>query len=72
MTLFFLVGNISEKYKDGLMIYDILNSVYQKAGKEIPFKVPYLVPVTNSLFGVVQFTHMYEYNPLKRAFRSHR
>lgn len=64
MTLMFLVGNIPEKYKDGLMIYEKLNAVYQKAGKEIPFKVPYLIPVPNSHFGVVQFTHMYEYDPL--------
>lgn len=64
MTLMFLVGNIPEKYKDGLMIYEKLNAVYEKAGKQIPFKVPYLIPVPNSHFGVVQFTHMYEYNPL--------
>lgn len=64
MTLMFLVGNIPEKYKDGLMIYEKLNAVYEKAGKEIPFKVPYLIPVPNSHFGVVQFTHMYEHNPL--------
>lgn len=64
MTLMFLVGNIPEKYNSGLMIYEKLNSAYQKAGKTIPFKVPYLIPVPNSHFGVVQFTHMYEYDPL--------
>ena len=64
MTLMFLVGNIPEKYKDGLMIYEKLNAVYEKAGKQIPFRVPYLIPVPNSHFGVIQFTHMYEYNPL--------
>ena len=64
MTLMFLVGNIPEKYKDGLMIYEKLDAVYKKAGKEIPFKVPYLIPIPNSHFGVIQFTHMYEYNPL--------
>ena len=64
MTLMFLVGNIPEKYKDGLMIYEQLNAVYEKAGKQIPFRVPYLIPVPNSHFGVIQFTHMYEYNPL--------
>lgn len=64
MTLMFLVGNIPEKYKDGLMIYEKLNAAYQKAGKEIPFKVPYLIPVPNTHFGVIQFTHMYNYNPL--------
>lgn len=64
MTLMFLVGNIPEKYKDGLMIYEKLNAVYEKAGKQIPFRVPFLIPVPNSHFGVVQFTHMYEYDPL--------
>ena len=64
MTLMFLVGNIPEKYKDGLMLYEKLNAVYEKAGKQIPFRVPYLIPVPNSHFGVIQFTHMYEYNPL--------
>ena len=64
MTLMFLVGNIPPKYKDGLMIYEKLNQAYEKEGKEIPFKVPYLIPVPNTHFGVVQFTHMYEYNPL--------
>lgn len=64
MTLMFLVGNIPEKYKDGLMIYEKLNAVYEKAGREIPFKVPYLIPAPNAHFGVVQFTHVYEYDPL--------
>ncbi len=64
MTLMFLVGNVPEKYRDGLMIYDKLNAVYEKAGKQIPFKVPYLIPAPNSHFAVIQFTHMYEYNPL--------
>ena len=64
MTLMFLVGNIPEKYRDGLMIYEKLAAVYEKGGKEIPFKVPYLIPVPHSHFGVVQFTHMYEYDPL--------
>lgn len=64
MTLMFLVGNIPEKYRDGLMIYEKLNTAYEMAGKEIPFRKPYLIPVPNSHFGVVQFTHMYEYNPL--------
>lgn len=36
----------------------------EKAGKEIPFKVPYLIPAPRSHFGVIQLTHLYEYNPL--------
>ena len=67
MTLMFLVGNIPEKYKDGLMIFEKLNAVYEKAGKQIPFRVPYLIPVPNTHFGVIQFTHMYEYNPLSAS-----
>ncbi len=67
MTLMFLVANIPEKYKDGLMLYEKLNGAYEKAGKEIPFKVPYLIPVPRSHFGVIQFTHMYEYDPLDAA-----
>ena len=47
MTLMFLVGNIPEKYKDGLMIYEKMNAVYEKGGKQIPFRVPYLIPVPN-------------------------
>lgn len=64
MTLMFLVGNIPEKYRDGLMIYEKLNAAYEKAGKPIPFKVPYLIPAPHSHFGVIQFTHMYDYDPL--------
>lgn len=64
MTLMFLVSNIPEKYKDGLMIFEKLDAVYKKSGLELPFKVPYLIPVPGTHFGVIQFTHMYEYNPL--------
>ena len=64
MTLMFLVGNIPPKYKDGAMIGRQLEAVYEKTGKDIPFTVPYLIPVPNSSFGVVQFTHMYGRNPL--------
>jgi hypothetical protein len=67
MTLMFLVGNIPKKYKDGLMMFEKLNAVYEKAGKQIPFRVPYLIPVPNTHFGVIQFTHMYEYNPLSAS-----
>ena len=66
MTLMFLVGNIPDKYKDGLMIGEILDACYEKQGKEAPFHVPYLIPVPDSHFGVVQFTHMYDYNPLSQ------
>ncbi len=64
MTLMFLVGNIPERYREGLLLKEKLLAVYEKAGKEIPFTMPYLIPIPNSHFGVVQFTHMYEYNPL--------
>ena len=64
MTLMFLVGNIPEKYRGGLMIGDKLEKVYSREGISIPFKVPFLIPAPNASFGVIQFTHMYEYNPL--------
>lgn len=67
MTLMFLVGNIPAKYKDGLMIDKILENVYEKAGKVLPFHYPYLIPVPNAHYGVIQFTHIYEHNPLSAA-----
>lgn len=67
MTLMFLVGNIPHRYRKGLMIYKKFQRVYDKAGKKIPFTVPYLIPIPHSRFGVVQFTHMYEHNPLSAA-----
>ena len=33
----------------------------------IPFRKPFLIPVPDTRYGVVQFTHMYEYNPLKAS-----
>ena len=53
MTLMFLVGNIPEEYRDGLMIFEKLDRAYRLEGKEIPFRVPYLIPVPGSRFGVV-------------------
>lgn len=67
MTLMFLVGNIPEKYKNGLKLTEKLEAAYNKAGKEIPFKMPFLIPVPNASFGVIQFTHMYGYNPLSAS-----
>lgn len=67
MTLMFLVGNIPERYKKGLKLTEKLEAAYKKAGKEIPFKMPFLIPVPNAGFGVVQFTHMYGYNPLSAS-----
>lgn len=64
MTLMFLVGNIPEKWKNGGMIFENLNRAYEKEGLDIPFTRPYLIPVPDTRFGVVQFTHMYNYNPL--------
>jgi len=67
MTLMFLVGNIPPQYRDGLMIGPLLEEAYAAAGKEIPFRRPFLIPVPDSTFGVVQFTHMYGYDPLSAA-----
>lgn len=71
MTLMFLVGNIPPKYQKGLMIGDILDECYRKEKKEAPFHMPYLIPTPNATFGVVQFTHMYDYNPLSQTDVDH-
>ena len=64
MTLMFLVGNIPPQYRAGMKLKDKLEAVYEKAGREIPFHMPYLIPVPSGQFAVIQFTHMYEYDPL--------
>lgn len=66
MTLMFLVANIPEDYIKGKMVYEELNDAFTAAGKpeRVPFKVPYLIPVPNTHFGVFQLTHMRGYNPL--------
>ena len=64
MTLMFLVGNVPEKYRAGTMLGPMLNAAYEKIGKESPFYKPFLIPIPNSTFAVVQFTHMYGFNPL--------
>lgn len=67
MTLMFLVGNIPSQYlnAEGLNLFEKLDRVYRKLGKPIPFQAPVLIPVPNSRFGVVQFTHMYGYDALQ-------
>ena len=64
MTLMFLVGNVNPKFKDGLKMDEQMKAVYEKGNREIPFVRPRLIPNPNSSFAVIQFTHMYEYNPL--------
>ena len=60
MTLMFLVGGIPEKYKDGFVMYQVLEKAYRKQGlgKHSPFKMPYLIPIPNSNYATVQLTHM--------------
>lgn len=72
MTLMFLVGNIPKKYRDGLMMHDVLVAAYEKEGlgRSTPFQVPYLIPVPNANFGVVQLTHMRGYSALSTAQRT--
>ncbi len=64
MTLMFLVGNVNPKFKDGLKMDEQMKAVYEKSNLEIPFVRPRLIPNPNSSFAVIQFTHMYEYNPV--------
>ncbi len=66
MTLMFMVGNIPESYRNGAMIYKELKEVYDKEGVELPFNKPFLIPVPNSHFGVIQYTHLYDYDPTKQ------
>ena len=72
MTLMFLVGNIPEKYRDGLMMRDVLAAAYQKEGlgRHAVFENPYLIPVPGGQFGVVQLTHMRGVSPLSAAERT--
>lgn len=69
MTLMFLVGNIPTAYRNGAMIYENLKKAFDKAGKPdgVPFKMPFLISIPNSTFGVVQLTHMRGYNPISAA-----
>ena len=67
MTLMFLVGNLPDKYArafDGLMVGPVLDRLYEQAGKQSPFRYPYIIPIPNSHFAVVQFTHIYAHDPL--------
>lgn len=72
MTLMFLIGNIPEKYKDGLMFIDVLDAAYKKEGlgRAPIFRVPYIIPAPRSNFGVVQLTHMRGYSPLSATERT--
>lgn len=67
MTLMFLVGNVPEKYRGGLRLTEKLGRAYSIAGIEIPFRNGYLIPAPNAGYAVIQFTHMYEYDPLSAA-----
>ncbi len=66
MTLMYLVGNVPEKYKDGVMLNEMLQAAYEKdgSGKKPPFTMPYLIPMPNSNVAVIQLTHMRGKNPL--------
>ena len=66
MTLMYLVGNVPEKYKDGVMLNDMLQAAYIKegSGKKPPFTMPYLIPMPNADVAVIQLTHIRGKNPL--------
>jgi len=72
MTLMFLVGNIPEKYRQGLKLREVLPAAYEKQGlgKSMPYDRPYLIPAPGGAFGVVQLTHMRGYDPLSDAGRT--
>lgn len=72
MTLMFLVGNIPQKYRSGLNLHEILQKAYAREGlnRKAPFEQPYLIPVPESGFGVVQLTHMRGYSPVSAEERT--
>ena len=72
MTLMYLVGGIPEKYRDGLMIYKLLQEAFARQGRggNSPFTMPYMIPVPNSDFAVMQLTHMRNYSPLSARDRT--
>lgn len=69
MTLMFLVANIPDKYctREGRFLRGIIDKAYAAHGKVTPFMNPYIINVPGTHFGVVQFTHMYGYDPLSAA-----
>ena len=72
MTLMFLVTGIPEKYKKGLIIYDIVESAFKKQGLgyHLNFDKPYLIPLPNCDCAVIQLTHMLGYDPLSAKART--
>ncbi len=74
MTLMYLMGGLPGKYRneDGLMMYDVLENAYKKQnlGNTSPYRMPFLIPVPNSDFAVLQLTHMRNYNPLSARDRT--
>lgn len=71
VTLMYLVSNIPYKYRGGGVLYKLLKAAFEKQGKDKqpPFDMPYLIPVPNSNFAVVQLTHM-NAAPLSAADRT--
>lgn len=63
MTLMFLVGNVPQSYRDGALLKDMFIDMFKKAGKPLPFDMPYLITAPNSRFGAIQYTHMYGHDP---------
>jgi len=70
MTLMFLVSGFPKRYFDpelkmpDFVIYNQLKRVYDMENETVPFDMPYLIPIPNTDFAVVQFTHMYGCDPL--------
>ncbi|MEE0945470.1 MAG: FAD-dependent oxidoreductase [Acutalibacteraceae bacterium] len=73
MTLMFLIGNLPADYTKMKNCYSELETAYKNAGMDvgkIPFKVPYIIQIPNTNFGVVQLTHMHGYDPLDASSRT--
>lgn len=72
MTLMFVVSGVPPKYKDGLVIYDLVQNAFNREGKgkKLNFDMPYLIPVPNSNFATIQLTHMHGFSPLCASDRT--
>lgn len=71
-TLMFLVGGVPEKYRDGVMIYDIVEEAFKKEGKgrHLNFDKPFFIPIPNSDFALFQLTHMHGLSPTSSLDRT--
>lgn len=68
-TLMFLVGGVPEKYRDGVMIYDIVEEAFKKEGKgrHLNFDKPFFIPIPNSDFSSLPAHAMHGFRRRRRS-----